>query len=183
MRASLLDGTSMLTIRTAVAADTALIRELIAELAYFEREQEQVRTTEADILRDGFGDDPQFRAFIAEWRGEPAGFALFFDHYSTWRGRGFYLEDLFVRPDLRGRGIGKALLTQVAIAAAEEDRTFIRWSVLDWNERAVELYKTLGANFLEKWRSVLLSGDALKNLAEKRSYLTHPKNGVRRTKP
>jgi len=98
----------MLTIRTAAIADAALIRQLIWELADFEKTPDQVQTTEADIARDGFGVDPQFRALIAEWSGHPAGFALFFSYYSTWRGAGFYLEDLFVRPDFRGRGIGRA---------------------------------------------------------------------------
>jgi GNAT superfamily N-acetyltransferase len=157
----------MLTIRAATADDAALIRCLIDELAYFEKKLEQVRTTEEDIARDGFGENPEFRTLIAEWQGQPAGFALFFSYYSTWRGRGLYLEDLFVRPQLRGRGIGKALLAQVAQAAAQENRSFVRWVVLHWNERAVELYKTLGADFLDEWRTVVLPKDALKKLAEK----------------
>src|SRR5271166_2036978 len=98
----------MLTIRAATIADAALIRQLIWELAEFEREPDQVRTTEADIARAGFGSHPEFRALIAEWQGQPAAFALFFNYYSTWRGAGIYLEDLFVRPAFRGRGIGTA---------------------------------------------------------------------------
>jgi GNAT superfamily N-acetyltransferase len=156
----------MLTIRAATARDAALIRELIIALAHFEEEPEQVQTTEADIRRHGFGADPEFRAFIAEWDGAPAGFALFFRHYSTWRGPGFYLEDLFVRPKLRHRGIGKALLASVARTAVQENRAILRWAVLDWNEPAIELYKTLGAEFLDGWRTVLLSGNALTKLVE-----------------
>ena len=156
----------MLTIRAANIADAALIRKLIWELADFEKEPDQVRTTEADIARDGFGANPQFRALIAEWQGQPAGFALFFSYYSTWRGAGLYLEDVFVRPEFRGRGIGKALFARVAHAAREEHRSFIKWSVLDWNEPAIEMYEALGGDFLDDWRSVLLSGDNLRKLAE-----------------
>src|ERR1700727_1916540 len=98
----------MPTIRNAVAGDAALISELICELAEFEKASDKVRTTTTDIARDGFGTNPQFRALIAECEGQPAGLALFFSYYSTWRGAGFYLEDLFVRTDYRGHGIGTA---------------------------------------------------------------------------
>jgi GNAT superfamily N-acetyltransferase len=159
----------MLTIRTAAIADAALIRQLIWELADFEKTPDQVQTTEADIARDGFGVDPQFRALIAEWSGHPAGFALFFSYYSTWRGAGFYLEDLFVRPDFRGRGIGKALFARVARIAQREDRSFIKLSVLNWNQNAIEMYQALGGEFLDEWRDVLLTGNDLHKLAEKDS--------------
>jgi GNAT superfamily N-acetyltransferase len=159
----------MLIIRTAAIADAALIRQLIWELADFEKTPDQVQTTEADIARDGFGVDPQFRALIAEWSGHPAGFALFFSYYSTWRGAGFYLEDLFVRPDFRGRGIGKALFARVARIAQREDRSFIKLSVLNWNQTAIEMYQALGGEFLDEWRDVLLTGNDLHKLAEKDS--------------
>jgi GNAT superfamily N-acetyltransferase len=159
----------MLTIRAATIADAALVRRLIWELADFEKGADRVRTTETDIARDGFGANPLFHALIAEWEGQTAGFALFFSYYSTWRGAGMYLEDLFVRPDFRGRGIGKALLSRVARIAAGESRKFVRWEVLEWNQPAIEMYKALGADFLDDWRSVLLSGDGLKKLAEKDS--------------
>jgi GNAT superfamily N-acetyltransferase len=119
--------------------------------------------------RDGFGANPQFRALIAEWQEKPAGYALFFDYYSTWRGPGFYLEDLFVRPDFRGRGIGAALLARVAAAAERERRVFLRWEVLHWNQPAIEMYKAMGGEFMDEWRSVFLSGDGLRKLAEKSS--------------
>jgi GNAT superfamily N-acetyltransferase len=159
----------MLTIRAATIADAALLRRLIWELADYEKAPDQVRTTEADIARDGFGANPQFRALIAEWHGQPAGFALFFSYYSTWRGAGLYLEDLFVRPDFRGRGIGTALFARVACAAEQENRSFIKWAVLDWNQPAIEVYKALGARFLDEWRSALLAGDGLRELAERDS--------------
>lgn len=157
----------MITIRAATIADTALIRRLIGELAEYEKEPDQVRTTEADIARDGFGTHPQFRVFIGEWCGEPVGFAVFFPYYSTWRGGGFYLEDLFVLPEFRRRGIGSALLAHVAQAAEQEGRAFIRWAVLDWNQHAIAMYKSLGAHFLNDWRIVLLTGEGLEKLAGK----------------
>src|SRR5258708_40211952 len=104
----------MLKIRPATVEDAALLRALIWELADFEKEPDEVRVTVEDLARDGFGAIPKFRALIAEWDGQPAGYALFFGYYSTWRGQGMYLEDLFVRPAFRGRGIGSALLPQVA---------------------------------------------------------------------
>jgi len=159
----------MLTIRAATIADAALIRQLIWELAEFEKEPHAVRTTEADIARDGFGANPEFRALIAEWDGRPAGFALFLSYYSTWRGAGFYLEDLFIRREFRGRGIGTALFARVARVAEQENRRFIKWAVLDWNQRAIEMYQALGSEFLDGWRDVLLSGDGLRKLAEKDS--------------
>jgi GNAT superfamily N-acetyltransferase len=156
----------MLIIRAATVADAALLRKLIWELADFEKGADQVRTTETDIARDGFGTNPLFRALIAEWHGQPAGYALFFTFYSTWRGAGLYLEDLFVRPDFRARGIGKALLAGVARTAVRENRVFIRWEVLNWNQPAIEIYKAMGATFLDDWRMVLLAGDGLRKLAE-----------------
>jgi GNAT superfamily N-acetyltransferase len=154
----------MLTIRPATVADAALLKTLIIELAEYERELEQVRITEADIARDGFGADPQFHALIAEWSSQPAGFALFFHYYSTWRGAGLYLEDLFVRPEFRRRGIGTSLLSRIARKAERENRLFVRWAVLDWNACAVGMYKALGADFLDEWRTVLLAGEGLKKL-------------------
>jgi len=157
---------SMLTIREARGEDAALILSMVVELAEYDKELDQVQTTEIDIARDGFGANPQFRALIAECDGQPAGFALFFGYYSTWRGAGLYLEDLFVRPELRGRGIGKALLARVARAAELEGRGFLRWTVLDWNETAIGMYSALGAHFLDHWRIALLTGDGLRKLAE-----------------
>lgn len=139
---------------------------MIRELAEFERQLEFVSIREEDLARDGFGQNPQFHALIAEWEGQPAAYALFFGYYSTWVGRGLYLEDLFVREAYRGKGIGKALLTAVARIALEEGCHGMHWEVLEWNQKAIELYKTLGAEFLDEWRRVMLSGEALARLAE-----------------
>jgi GNAT superfamily N-acetyltransferase len=157
----------MLLIRPATIADAALLRTLIRELAEFERELDLCVIEEADLARDGFGPNPKFQALIAEWDGQPAGYAIFFGYYSTWAGPGLYLEDLFVRLPFRGKGIGMALLAAVAQIALQEDRRAMRWEVLDWNQGAIDLYKSLGAEFRDQWRSVLLKDDALRRLAEK----------------
>lgn len=157
----------MLRIRDATVHDAALLRTMIRELAEFEHELEYVTIREEDLACDGFGENPRFRALIAEWDGQPAAYALFFETYSTWVGRGLFLEDLFVRESLRGRGIGKALLAEVARIAVAEGCYGVQWEVLDWNEKAIEMYKGLGAEFRDQWRPVLLTGEALERLAEK----------------
>jgi len=157
----------MLHIRPATIKDASLLRVMIRELAAFEKELELVTIREEDLAQDGFGENPRFRALIAEWDGQPAGYALFFGYYSTWVGRGLFLEDLFVRESFRGRGIGKALLAKVARIAVTENCYGIHWEVLNWNEPAIELYKSLGAEFRDRWRPVLLSDEALNRLAEK----------------
>ena len=157
----------MLSIRAATVNDVALLKDFIYELAEYEREQNQVVITEADLVRDGFGPQPKFRALIAEWDGRAAGYALFFGFYSTWEGRpGLFLEDLFVRQAFRGKGIGKALLANVAGIARRENCYGVRWEVLDWNQPAIDFYKRLGATFLDQWKSVLLTGEALERAAE-----------------
>jgi GNAT superfamily N-acetyltransferase len=158
----------MLSIRPATVNDAPLLRALIRELAEYERELDQVEITDADLVRDGFGPHPKFRALIAEWNGQPAGYALFFGFYSTWVGRpGLFLEDLFVRQEFRGKGIGTALLATVARVAQRENCYGIRWEVLDWNQQAINFYKTLGATFLDQWKSVLLTGEALEHIVLK----------------
>jgi GNAT superfamily N-acetyltransferase len=145
----------MLAIRPATIEDVPLLSAMIRELAEFERDLKSVVTTEADLLRDGFGPDPKFQALIAEWEQQPAGYALFFDFYSTWRGRQIYLEDLFVRPQFRNRRIGKRLLAATARIATNNNCHGMRWEVLDWNHPAIEFYKSLGAEFLNEWRLVI----------------------------
>ena len=157
----------MLTIRPATVTDAPLLRTLIRELADFEHELQNVSITEEDLRRDGFGPRPKFLALIAEWEGQTAGYALFFDFYSTWRGRQLFLEDLFVRPQFRGKGIGKQLLAFLAQLARSENCHALRWEVLGWNQPAIELYRSLGADFLDDWRLVRLKDEALQRLAEK----------------
>ena len=156
----------MITIRNATSADTALILEFIRGLAEYERAPHGVVATEDDLRRDGFGSNPLYRCVIAEWENRPAGFAFFFYNYSTWRGQpGLYLEDLFVLPEMRGRGIGKALLQHLAQIALRENCYGIRWMVLEWNEPAIKFYESLGAEVLGEWETMLLKGPALERLA------------------
>jgi GNAT superfamily N-acetyltransferase len=122
------------TIRTATPADIPQILVFIRALATYEREPHAVTATEADLLRDGFGPNPFYSCLIAERDGQPAGFAFYFFNYSTWMGRpGLYLEDIFVQPEFRGLGIGKALLEKVAAIAVEKGCPRLQWEVLDWN--------------------------------------------------
>jgi GNAT superfamily N-acetyltransferase len=155
----------MLNIRDARKEDVPLILQLIRELAEYEREPDAVVATEADLLRDGFGAEPKFRVLIAEWNGAAAGFALYFYHYSTWLGRaGIFLEDLFVKPELRGKGIGKALLMELAKVAAKNGYYGVKWEVLDWNQPAIDFYEKLGAEIRRGWLTVRVTGEAYRRL-------------------
>ncbi len=156
----------MLTIRNTTAADAPLILAFIRGLAQYEREPNAVIATEEDLLRDGFGANPKYRCVIAEWDNRPAGFAFFFYNYSTWRGcPGLYLEDLFVLPEMRGKGIGKALLEHLARIAVREKCYGIVWQVLEWNESAIRFYKSLGAGIMEEWETMRVMEPALSRLA------------------
>ncbi len=156
----------MLRIRTATRRDIPQILELIRALATYEKAPEQAVATAKDLARDGFSKAPKFRVLIAEWDGSPAGFALFFYHYSTWVGRPtLFLEDLFVRPEFRARGIGKAMLRQLAKIAIAENCGRFEWQVLDWNTPAIRFYDALGAKVLEGWLTMRVTGKALRNLA------------------
>jgi GNAT superfamily N-acetyltransferase len=158
----------MLRLRPATREDVPVILSLVRELATYERAPEAVSATEADFLRDGFGPEPRFKAIVAEWDGEPAGFALWFFNWSTWLGRpGLYLEDLYVRPRLRRNGIGKALLLELARIAVAEGCGRFQWQVLDWNEPAIEFYRSLGGEILREWLTVRVEGEALRALARR----------------
>jgi GNAT superfamily N-acetyltransferase len=163
----------MLTIRPATPADVPLILEFIRELAEYEREPQAAVATAADLLRDGFGPEPKFRADIAEWSGEPAGFAFYFWNYSTWQGKpGLYLEDLFVRPRFRGKGIGRALLVHLARAALKNNCGRLVWQVLDWNTPSIKFYESLGAETMKEWLTMRVTGDALVRLATQQSAVS-----------
>jgi GNAT superfamily N-acetyltransferase len=153
-------------IRRATAADAALILEFIRALAAFERAPDAVTATEEDLIRDGFGPTPYYFCLIAEYSGRPAGFALNYFNYSTWVGRpGIYVEDIFVHPEFRRKGIGKALLKEVAAIAVEHGCRRMQWEVLDWNTPAIDFYRSIGGEFLDEWRNVRLSGEAIERLA------------------
>lgn len=153
-------------IRAATRADVPAILHLIRELAAYEKLLDQVVATEAAIENSLFGPRPYAEALIAWADRQAAGFALFFHSYSTFLGRlGLYLEDLFVRPEARGRGIGRVLLARVAQTAIERDCGRLEWAVLDWNQPAIEFYRHLGATPLTQWIVNRLSGDPLRALA------------------
>jgi GNAT superfamily N-acetyltransferase len=157
----------MLLIRPATIEDVPLLFTLIHELAEYDRLAHEASVTEEDLTRDGFGPRPKFRVVIAEWDGEPAGYALFFEFYSTFQGRaGLFLDDLFVRPHLRKNGVGRALLAHVAGIAWKEKYFCMRWEVLDWNAPAIKFYSDMGAVFLDEWKSAVLIGDPLQAVAE-----------------
>jgi len=156
----------MLNLRRATAADAQLILQFIRDLAAYEREPDAVTANTDDILRDGFGPNPKFWCLIAEWNGAPAGFAFYFFNYSTWIGKpGLFLEDLFVKPELRGKGIGKALLAELARIAIQENCYGVKWEVLDWNQPAIDFYVSLGAIIRKEWLTVKLVGEPLQKLA------------------
>ncbi len=156
----------MLHLRPATRADVPLILALIRELATYERDPDAVVATEEALLRDGFGERPLFQVTIAEWSAEPVGFAFWFLAYSTWRGQPtLYLEDLFVRPEARGRGIGKEMMRYLARTAVEEGCGRFVWQVLDWNTPSIEFYESLGATVVREWLTCRLDGEALRALA------------------
>jgi GNAT superfamily N-acetyltransferase len=158
----------MTRISAATEADVPVILEMIRALAAYEKLEDACVATEATLHASLFGADPAAEVLIA-WNGEtPAGFALFFHNYSTFLAQqGLYLEDLFVKPEFRGNGIGKALLVRLARIAVERQCGRFEWSVLDWNEPAIGFYRKLGAIPLHDWTIFRVSGDALTRLAGK----------------
>ena len=157
---------SPVALRAATPADVPLILSFIRQLAEYERLLDQVTATETSLRESLFGPRPSAEVIIAECAGEPAGFAVFFHSYSTFRGRpGLYLEDLFVAPRWRGRGLGRRLLAELARIAVERDCPGFEWSVLDWNEQALRVYRAVGARPLDEWTVQRLEGDALRALA------------------
>jgi GNAT superfamily N-acetyltransferase len=160
-----------LNLRPATPTDVPQILAFIRDLARYEREPDAVHATEADLLRDGFGEAKRFDCLIAELDQSgaalPVGFALYFHNYSTWRGHaGIHIEDLYVSPEHRGRGVGKALLTRVAAIAVAEGCTRLQWDVLEWNTPAIGFYQQMGALMLMEWRTMRVTGEALPALAE-----------------
>jgi len=158
---------SSLHIRAATPDDSALVLSLVHALAEYEKLAHEVSATEAELHSYLFGEKPAAEVIIAEWEGAPAGFALFFQNFSTFVGKpGLYLEDLFVKPELRGNGIGKALLVRLAQIARERDYGRMEWAVLDWNAPSIAFYKSLGAVPMDDWTVFRLQGDAVDRLAD-----------------
>ena len=155
-----------LTIRPATASDTGLIHNFVRALAEYENLLHEVEATEADIAGSLFGQNPRLFCDIAEADGAPVGFAVWFYNYSTFTGRhGIWLEDLFVNPEARGLGAGKALLRRLAERCRDEGLTRLEWSVLDWNAPSIAFYDSLGASAKTEWITRRLSGEALERLA------------------
>jgi diamine N-acetyltransferase len=157
----------MTVIRPAVPEDAGLVFDLVHELAVYERLEADVDATPEMIAGALFGPAPRVFCDIAEWQGQPAGFALWFYNFSTFRGRhGIYLEDLFVRPAQRGHGLGKALLARLARRCVTENLARLEWSVLDWNTPSIDFYKAQGAVMLDGWTTCRVTGEALWRLAD-----------------
>jgi GNAT superfamily N-acetyltransferase len=155
-----------LTIRPATPADAGLIHNFIRALAEYEKLLHEVEATEADIAKNLFGETPRLFCDIAEADGAPVGFAVWFYNYSTFTGRhGIYLEDLFVNPEARGLGAGKALLRGLAQRCRDEGLTRLEWAVLDWNAPSIAFYDSLGASAKTDWITRRLSGEALQRMA------------------
>ena len=159
--------TNNITIRNATSNDAELIMEFIKGLAIYEKLEHEVVGSVADIRRTLFGDRPAAEVLIAELNGQPSGFALFFTSYSTFLAQaGIYLEDLFVLPQARGHGLGKALLARLAAMVVERKMGRLDWSVLDWNNPAIEFYESLGARGMNEWTQYRLTGEPLVTLAD-----------------
>jgi GNAT superfamily N-acetyltransferase len=155
-----------LIIRAAAAADATVIFALVCELADYENLQAEMDATPEAIAGALFAPQPRLFCDIAEWNGEAAGFAIWFLNFSTFRGRhGIYLEDIFVRPEHRGRGIGKALMTRLAQRCVEDGYARIEWAVLDWNAPSIAFYRSIGASVMDNWKICRLTGKALHDFA------------------
>ena len=156
----------MLRIRAATIDDVPLLHRMIVEFAAFEKLSDELSITEDMLERDGFGLAPRFHTLMAEWDGQPAGYAMYYVFYSSFQGPGLFLEDVYVRETFRAKGIGKALMAEVAAVAACEGFLVVRWEVLHWNQPAIDFYRKLGALFLDEWKAVRLEGEALQALAK-----------------
>lgn len=149
------------TIRRGVKEDAQSVLNLITELAIFENEPHAVEITVTDILKDGFSSNPKFNLFVAEEENNIIGIALFYERYSTWKGKTIHLEDLIVTKNKRNLGVGKALYTAVLNYAYKNNYNRVAWEVLDWNKNAIDFYKSTGATYLNDWSVVQMSKENL----------------------
>jgi GNAT superfamily N-acetyltransferase len=154
----------MLSIRTAEPRDVGVLRTMIHEMA--EYESLPVAISDEKLTQDGFGMRPEFRVLLAEWDGQPAGYAFFFHCYSTFRGRGLFLEDLYVRVQFRGRMIGDVLFARIAALAVTENCFGVMMNVLAWNHSAIGFFRHHGVKFLDSWTTACLDGEALRAAAK-----------------
>jgi diamine N-acetyltransferase len=155
-----------LSIRRAEPADAALVYELVCALADYEKLRHEVDATPEEIAKALFAPEPRLYCDLAEWNGEAAGFAVWFLNFSTFRGRhGIYLEDVFVKPDFRGRGIGKALMRHLARTCVDNGYARFEWAVLDWNAPSIAFYQAIGAEIKGEWKVCRMSGPALAKFA------------------
>ncbi len=150
-------------LRPAVKSDMAAVLDLVKELAVFENEPYAVEVTESELVRDGFGENPRFKIYLAEENDEILGMAFFYDRFSTWKGRVIHLEDLVVREKHRNRGIGGALYKEVMKYAKEQGVKRVCWEVLDWNKVAIDFYTSTGAKILSGWQVVHMNEEDLNN--------------------
>jgi GNAT superfamily N-acetyltransferase len=150
-----------MTIRKATIDDMKGVLSLIQELANFENEPDAVVVTEAELQREGFGDNPQFYAFVAELEAEIVGIALYYYRFSTWKGKTIHLEDLIVKDKMRGKGVGYALYSEIIKQAQKDKVRRIDWNVLDWNKPAIDFYESTGAKVLTDWRVAQMDEDAI----------------------
>ncbi|MCU0351886.1 MAG: GNAT family N-acetyltransferase [Flavobacterium sp.] len=154
-------------VRQGTKADMKAVLSLIQELATFEKEPDAVVVTEADLIRDGFGENPLFHTFVAEENGEIIGVALYYYRYSTWKGKTIHLEDLVVRENKRGTGAGFALYSAIIEQGKKDNVRRIEWNVLDWNTNAIHFYEKSGAKVLTDWRVVHMDENGIKNFTNK----------------
>ncbi|WP_026775908.1 GNAT family N-acetyltransferase [Polaribacter sp. Hel_I_88] len=149
------------TIRKGVAEDMQSVHNLITELAVFEKEPDAVEITVNDLIKDGFSDNPKFNIFVAEEENAIIGIALFYERYSTWKGKTIHLEDLIVTKSRQKIGAGKALYTAVLKYAFDNDFNRVAWEVIDWNKNAIDFYKSTGATYLNDWSVVQMNKESL----------------------
>lgn len=156
-----------LKLRSAVKTDMGSVLALIKELAVFEKEPEAVEINEETLIADGFGESPSFKVFVAELENEIVGMALFYERYSTWKGKSMHLEDLIVQKKHRGKGIGNELYTKVLTYAYDNNFKRVAWEVLDWNTVAIDFYKSTGATVFDEWRVAQINEQGLENFVKK----------------